>query len=124
MEEETSFLDEVVVVGYGTMKQKDLTGAISTIKTDGLKAESPRSIQDLLRGNSAGLSIGFANSAKGDASLQIRGKNTLKAGSSPLIVLDGLFMKVHCLIVIQWFSVYRGIEGCSSAAVFGAKARK
>ncbi|HQG68355.1 MAG TPA: carboxypeptidase-like regulatory domain-containing protein, partial [Paludibacteraceae bacterium] len=123
MEEETSFLDEVVVVGYGTMKQKDLTGAISTIKTDGLKAESPRSIQDLLRGNSAGLSIGFANSAKGDASLQIRGKNTLKAGSSPLIVLDGVIYEGSLSDInpmdVQSIDV---LKDASSAAVYGAKA--
>jgi len=123
MEEETSFLDEVVVVGYGTMKQKDLTGAISTIKTDGLKAESPRSIQDLLRGNSAGLSIGFANSAKGDANLQIRGKNTLKAGSSPLIVLDGVIYEGSLSDInpmdVQSIDI---LKDASSAAVYGAKA--
>ena len=46
LEEETSYLDEVVVVGYGTMRQRDLTGAISTIKAEALKAESPRSVQE------------------------------------------------------------------------------
>src|SRR5699024_2145348 len=90
---DSQLLDEIVVVGYGTMRQKDLTGAISTINAEELKAESPRSVQDLLRGNTAGLSIGFANSAKGSAGLQIRGKNTLKAGSEPLIVLDGVIFE-------------------------------
>src|SRR5690625_1536921 len=81
---DSELLDEIVVVGYGTMRQKDLTGAISTINAEDLKVESPRSVQDLLRGNTAGLSIGFANSAKGSAGLQMRGQNTLKAGSEPL----------------------------------------
>ncbi|MFY9598145.1 MAG: carboxypeptidase-like regulatory domain-containing protein, partial [Dysgonamonadaceae bacterium] len=90
MEEETSYLDEVVVVGYGTMKQRDLTGAIATIKTEELLAETPRSVQDLLRANVAGLNVGFAASAKGSTGFEIRGKNTLKAGSEPLIVIDGV----------------------------------
>ncbi len=123
LEEETSFLDEVVVIGYGTMRQKDLTGAISTIKAEGLKSEAPRSIQDLLRGNSAGLNIGFANTAKGDANLQIRGRNTLKAGSSPLIVLDGVIYE-GSLADINPMDVASIdiLKDASSAAVYGAKA--
>jgi TonB-linked SusC/RagA family outer membrane protein len=123
LDEETSFLDEVVVVGYGTMRQRDLTGAISTIKAEALKAESPRSIQDLLRGNSAGLNIGFANSAKGSAGLQIRGVNTLKAGSEPLIVLDGVIFE-GALTDINPMDVASIdiLKDASSAAVYGAKA--
>ena len=123
LEEETSFLDEVVVVGYGTMRQKDLTGAISTIKAEGLRAEVPRSIQDLLRGNSAGLNIGFANTAKGDAGLQIRGRNTLKAGAEPLIVLDGVIYE-GALTDINPMDVASIdiLKDASSAAVYGAKA--
>ena len=123
LEEETSYLDEVVVVGYGTMRQKDLTGAISTIRAEELKAEAPRSIQDLLRGNSAGLNIGFANTAKGDAGLQIRGRNTLKAGSEPLIVLDGVIYE-GALADINPMDVASidVLKDASSAAVYGAKA--
>lgn len=123
MEEETSFLDEVVVVGYGTMRQRDLTGAISSIKAEGLKAEVPRSIQDLLRANAAGLNIGFANSAKGSAGLEIRGVNTLKAGSEPLIVLDGVIFE-GALTDINPMDVASidVLKDASSAAVYGAKA--
>jgi TonB-linked SusC/RagA family outer membrane protein len=123
LEEETSFLDEIVVVGYGTMRQKDLTGAISTIKAENLKAEVPRSIQDLLRGNSAGLNIGFANDAKGSAGLQIRGRNTLKAGAEPLIVLDGVIYE-GALTDINPMDVASIdiLKDASSAAVYGAKA--
>ncbi|WP_019540246.1 SusC/RagA family TonB-linked outer membrane protein [Proteiniphilum acetatigenes] len=123
LEEETSFLDEVVVVGYGTMRQKDLTGAISTIRTEALKAESPRSVQDLLRANSSGVNIGLATTAKGDATLQLRGKNTLKAGSSPLIVLDGVIYE-GSLADINPMDVASIdiLKDASSAAVYGAKA--
>ena len=123
LDQEVSYLDEVVVVGYGTMRQKDLTGAISTIKAETLKSESPRSVQDLLRGNSAGLSIGFANSAKGSAGLQVRGVNTLKAGSEPLIVLDGVIYE-GALSDINPMDVATIdiLKDASSAAVYGAKA--
>ena len=123
LEEETSFLDEVVVIGYGTMKQKDLTGAISTIKTEALQTQSPRSIQDLLRGNAAGLNIGFANSAKGSAGLQVRGKNTLKAGSEPLIVLDGVIFEGELTDINPMdIASVDVLKDASSAAVYGAKA--
>ena len=123
LEEETSFLEEVVVVGYGTSRQRDLTGAISTIRTESLKNESPRSVQDLLRSNASGVNIGMANSAKGDASLQLRGKNTLKAGSSPLIVLDGVIYE-GSLTDINPMDVASIdiLKDASSAAVYGAKA--
>src|SRR5690625_3231040 len=105
------------------MSQKDLTGAISTINAEDLKVESPRSVQDLLRGNTAGLSIGFANSAKGSAGLQIRGKNTLKAGSEPLIVVDGVIFE-GSLTEINPMDIASIdiLKDASSAAVYGAKA--
>lgn len=90
MKEDTEELEEVVVIGYGTAKKKDLTGAISRVKTEKLETEAPRSVQDLLRASASGLSISMSTDAAGTADLQIRGKNSLKAGSSPLLVLDGV----------------------------------
>src|SRR5690606_19440627 len=83
-------LNEVVVMGYGTKKRKDLTGAVASVQAEKLEAQAPRSVQDLLRSNAAGIIIGQGNTAKGDASLLIRGRGTLKAGSSPLHVVDGV----------------------------------
>ena len=83
-------LDEVVVIGYGVQTKRDLTGAVSQVKATQLENENPNSVQDVLRGNVSGLNVGFSSSAKGGGSLQVRGDNTLAAGSSPLIVLDGI----------------------------------
>jgi hypothetical protein len=58
MKEDTEELEEVVVIGYGTAKKKDLTGAISTVKAENMEKETPRSVQDLLRASASGLSIG------------------------------------------------------------------
>ena len=123
MKEDTEELDEVVVIGYGTAKKKDLTGAISSIKTERLAAESPTSVQDLMRANSPGLYIGMSTGAKDASSLQIRGKNTLKAGSSPLIVLDGVIYEGSLSDInpadIETIDV---LKDASSAAIYGAKA--
>lgn len=123
LKEDTQNLEEVVVIGYGTAKKKDLTGAISTIKTDQLAAESPSSVQDLMRANSPGLNIGMSTGAKDESSMQIRGKNTLKAGSSPLIVLDGVIFEGSMNDInpadVEAIDV---LKDASSAAVYGAKA--
>lgn len=123
LREDAQALEEVVVIGYGTAKKKDLTGAISRVKTEKMEAEAPRSIQDLLRGSAAGLSIGMSNKASGSSDLQIRGKNTLSAGSSPLIVLDGVIydgsMDDINTVDIESIDV---LKDASSVAVYGAKA--
>lgn len=122
LKEDLQNLEEVVVIGYGTAKKRDLTGAISTIKTDKLAAEAPRTVQDLLRANSAGLSITLSANAKGSAELQIRGKNSLKASTSPLIVLDGVIYEGSMDDInpmdIESVDV---LKDASSAAVYGAK---
>src|SRR5690606_34283819 len=88
-----SDLEEVVVVGYGTMRKKDLTGSVIQIRPDRMANENPRTVQDILRGT-PGLNVGYSASAKGGGSLQIRGQRsgyTDGNHNSPLIVLDGMF---------------------------------
>ena len=122
LQEDTEALEEVVVIGYGTAKRKDLTGAISTLKTDKLEAESPVSLQDMMRGNMPGLNVGMSTDAKGDPNFSIRGKNTLKAGSSPLIILDGVIYEGSIADInpmdVQSMDV---LKDASSTAVYGAK---
>ncbi|GGK34227.1 SusC/RagA family TonB-linked outer membrane protein [Yeosuana aromativorans] len=83
-------LDEVVVVGYGTQRKKDIAGAISTVKTENLVLSSSPSIGDVLRGTVSGLQI-TQNSAQpgGGLDIQIRGAGSINASNAPLIVVDG-----------------------------------
>ena len=90
LKEDSQQLEEVVVIGYGTAKRRDLTGAIASVKAEKMEVEAPRDITDLMRGTAAGLNVGMSTSAKGDLTPQIRGVNTLTAGSSPTIVVDGV----------------------------------
>ena len=118
-------LDEVVVVGYGTRTKKDVTGAVSQIKVTQLENENPQSVADALRGNIAGLSISQTNSAsaKGGGDLLVRGKSSVNAGTSPLIVLDGVIYPGQLSdINPNDIATIDVLKDASSAAVFGAKA--
>lgn len=116
-------LEEIVVVGYGTQKKRDLTGAVSQINTAKLENENPNSVQDILRGNVAGLNVGMSPSAKGGGSLLVRGRNSINAATSPLIVLDGAIYAGDLSDInpndIETVDV---LKDASSAAVFGSKA--
>ncbi|WP_207423549.1 SusC/RagA family TonB-linked outer membrane protein [Desertivirga brevis] len=116
-------LQEVVVIGYGTATKKDVTGAVSSVKATQLENENPQSVSDILRGNIPGLNVGLNTSAKGGGDLLVRGKTTLSAGTSPLIVLDGVIYNGQLSDInpndIETVDV---LKDASSLAVFGAKA--
>ncbi|MDT3402039.1 SusC/RagA family TonB-linked outer membrane protein [Mucilaginibacter terrae] len=84
-------LDQLVVVGYGTAKKKDLTGGLAVVGKEQLGMVSTPNLMDRLVGQVAGFNITTSNAAPGqDQSLLIRGENSLSANNSPLIVLDGI----------------------------------
>lgn len=82
--------EEVVVIGYGTQKKKDLTGAVSSVKTKDLVLSSGPEIGNMLKGKVAGLTI-RQNSAQpgGGLDILIRGAGSVNASNAPLIVVDG-----------------------------------
>ena len=115
-------LDEVVVVGYGTMRKRDVTGAVSSLNAKKIENEAPTQLTDALRGNVAGLNVGFSSRAKGGGSLQIRGRTSLNAGTSPLIVLDGaIYYGAWEDINPADIETVDVLKDASAAAVFGAK---
>lgn len=120
-----TMMQEVVVVGYGTMKKQDLTGSIAQIRPDKLENENPNTVQDILRGT-PGLIIGFDGSAKGGGTMQIRGQRSVytKGGhNDPLIVLDGMiFYGELSEINPDDISQIDILKDASAAAVYGAKA--
>lgn len=126
LQDDSALLEEVVVVGYGTMRKKDLTGSVVQINPDKIADQNPGSVQDLLRGT-PGLQIGYDSSAKGGgASIQLRGQNSLytEGGhNSPLIILDGMAFNGELSEInpddIAQIDV---LKDASSAAIYGAKA--
>lgn len=83
-------LEEVVVVGYGTEKKKDLTGSIASADLEAFREAPNVSILQSLKGSLPGLTIGQTNRAGEEASIQIRGTSTLNGNTSPLIIVDGI----------------------------------
>ena len=125
IEEDTETLQEVVVVGYGTMRKKDLTGSVVQIDPNKIADQNPGTVQDLLRGT-PGLQIGFSSDAQANASIQLRGQNSLYTDGShnaPLIILDGMQFAGSLSEInpddIEQIDV---LKDASSAAIYGAKA--
>ena len=91
LEDDQEFLDEVVVIGYGTVKKSDMTGSISTVKADEINKGVITTPADLLRGKSAGVVVTSGSGMPGSgATIRIRGGSSLNASNDPLIVIDGL----------------------------------
>ncbi|MDR3269731.1 MAG: TonB-dependent receptor [Tannerella sp.] len=92
LRENTNFLNEVVVVGYGTQKRKELTGAIASVSSIAI-AQKTLSFDQLLGGAVAGLSVTQSSGAPGAAStVRIRGSNSIAGGNDPLYVVDGYIL--------------------------------
>ena len=122
MSEDYFQLDEVVVIGYGTMKLRQVTGSIALIRPERYENESPATIQDILRNSTPGLNVDITNNAKGGGNLHIRGKRSLSASNSPLIVVDNMiFFGELSEINPQDIEQIDVLKDASSAAIFGAK---
>ena len=91
LEEDAKILEDVVVIGYGTVKKNDLTGSVSAIKPDEMSKGITTNVQDLLTGKIAGVNITDGGGTPGGgATIRIRGGSSLSANNEPLIIIDGL----------------------------------
>jgi TonB-linked SusC/RagA family outer membrane protein len=90
LEEDAQALDEIVVVGYGVQKKRDLTGAVSSIKLDDAPVATFSTVSHALAGKASGMRV-TQNSAQvgGGSKLRIRGETSSSAGNEPLIIIDG-----------------------------------
>jgi len=89
MQEQTIGLDEVVAVGYGYQKKKDLTGSIVTVKTQDMESLPVPSVSDALQGRAAGVQVISQGAPGSDATIRIRGMGTIN-NNNPLLVIDGV----------------------------------
>ena len=91
LKEDTQALEEVVVVGYGTMKKKDLTGAVASVKMDDTPVGTVSTVSHALAGKAAGLQVSTISAQPGGQStFRVRGAaSSDKAGNDPLIIIDG-----------------------------------
>jgi TonB-linked SusC/RagA family outer membrane protein len=91
LNEELKELDEVVVIGYGKIKKSDLTGAVSSVKSDDLKNLSVISFDQAIQGKASGVQIsGISGAPEAGTSILIRGIGSINRSSNPLFVVDGI----------------------------------
>jgi iron complex outermembrane receptor protein len=91
LSEDAKMLQDVVVIGYGSVKKSDATGSVSMVLPDEVEANLATSAQDLLTGASPGVVVtSSGGSPEGGATIRIRGGASLNASNDPLIVLDGV----------------------------------
>ncbi len=132
LQEDSEMLEDVVVIGYGTVKKKDMTGSITAIKTDELNRGAVTTTQDLLKGKVPGLYVIPGDGGpSSNSTIRIRGAASLNASNDPLFVIDGVPIAVdggtgmaNPLETlnpndIESFSV---LKDASSAAIYGSRA--
>ena len=127
MEEDAIGIEEVVAIGYGAIRRKDLTGSVSSVRlTDEITQLPNVSIIQSLQGSVPGLNVGVARKAGEQPSLTIRGYNTLSTSASdnaPLVVVDGIIYRGNLIDLntndIESIDI---LKDASSASIYGSQA--
>lgn len=137
--EEVSELDELVVIGYGSMKKRDISGSISTISNESLQNTPVKNVMSALQGRASGVQVVSNSGAPGDGiSVTVRGQSTLNSGNEPLYVIDGVPVESNSLSQLNGYDSHglnpladinpQDIESIeilkdgSSTAIYGSRA--
>ncbi|MCG9793123.1 SusC/RagA family TonB-linked outer membrane protein [Flavobacterium algicola] len=118
-------LNEVIVVGYGTAKKKDITGAVERVQLEDspIALSSNTSVLQAIRGATPGINIGAQNSAGSTPSILVRGQNSINGNNDPLIVLDGIiFLGSINDINPSDIASIDILKDASAAVVYGSRA--
>jgi TonB-linked SusC/RagA family outer membrane protein len=123
LEEETIGIEEVVAIGYGTTKKKDLTGSIGSVGAEMLTARGASGVLQSMQGSVAGVNITQSSSRPGaDYNIQVRGLNTFNAGGSPpLYVVDGIVTNDISFLNPQDIVKIDILKDASSTAIYGSR---
>lgn len=117
--EDEEVLDELVVVGYGSLKRNDLTGAVSSVSGRSLRVQPNNSANSVLSCRVPGVAVRRTNGAPGQAStIRIRGANSIYGGSDPLIVVDGNYGSMPDAYDIESIEI---LKDASATAIYGSR---
>lgn len=123
MELEEIGIEEVVAIGYGTMKKSDLTGSVISANIEAFRESPNVNIMQSLQGSVPGVQIGQTYQAGQEASISIRGVSTISGNKSPLIILDGIIYRGNLIDLnpddIKSIDI---LKDASSKAIYGAQA--
>jgi len=115
-------LDEVVVVGYGTQKQREVTGSVTSVKAEDFNAGNVNDPLQLVQGKVAGLSISkVGGNPNGGSTIRLRGLSTLGANAEPLIIVDGLIGASLESIDPNDIASIDVLKDGSAAAIYGSR---
>jgi TonB-linked SusC/RagA family outer membrane protein len=120
----TGFAEQVVVVGYGTQRRKDLTGSITTISDNDYKAQPVLNAAAALQGRAAGVAVTNTSGAPGGAfKIRIRGANSINASNDPLYVIDGVALSSIGLqdINVNDIESMEVLKDASATAIYGSR---
>lgn len=123
LQDDNTTLNEIVVVGYGTMKKSDLTGSVSTVGTEKLNEKGAPGLMESLQGATPGVNI-TQNSGRtgGGYNIEIRGKSSINSGTTPLFVVDGVMCDDIDWLNPQDIDRIDVLKDASSTAIYGSRA--
>ena len=122
MDEETIGLDEVVAVGYGTMRKSDLTGSVSSVKGEDLAEIPGATVAQALQGRTAGVVIQQNTGAPGAAiQVRIRGNNSILGNNEPLWVVDGFPVSSANMVNLSDIETIDVLKDASATAIYGSR---
>ncbi|MCH5235115.1 MAG: SusC/RagA family TonB-linked outer membrane protein [Muribaculaceae bacterium] len=123
MSEDTELLDELVVIGYGSISRKEVSSSIVQVNSDDFMKGAVNSPMEMLTGKVAGLNVSSTASAdpNGGADIQVRGATSINAGNGPLVVVDGVPGADIKTIAPQDIESISVLKDASSAAIYGTR---
>lgn len=121
MKENSNDLDEVVVIGYGTVKKKDVLGSISTVKDRDLQDRTNGNVLESMRGLTSGVKITNSGQAGSSPSMVIRGLGSL-TNNTPLFIIDGAYAGNELGVNVEDIESIQVLKDASSAAIYGSRA--
>lgn len=115
-------ISEVVIIGYGTQNRQDLTGAVSSINKKNFHLQPVTSIEQVIQGRTAGVSVSQSSGAPGgDVKIRIRGANSIFGNNNPLIVIDGVIDADLNSISTNDIQSIDILKDASSTAIYGSR---
>lgn len=122
LEPEGTALDEVVVIGYGTQRQKDMTSAITTVRTDDIIKTPNAQPMQALQGRVAGVQIVSSGAPGASPTVRLRGVGSFEGSSAPLYVVDGMFFDNIDFLNPNDIETISVLKDASAAAIYGVRA--
>ena len=122
LQEDSESLDEVVVIGYGSQKKSDITGAVSSVGSEDLEKAVFNTVDQLLQGRSSGVLVTSASGEPGAvANIRIRGNNSISGDNSPLYVIDGIPISGAPNFNPQEIENLEVLKDASATAIYGSR---